>query len=229
MRTFILGVIVTAAALGLAPERAEAQQAGWWEWALQEFDASRRGGDIRFDPRPGDRDDEEWEDDERDGARRGGGLGDIIFGGPDQRRDGRGQSSRRAGAGSGEGPPFCRNGQGHPVFGRDWCYERGFGLGARDIRWDDRGWEDVIFGGQQRQRSGSLDRGGLADVLGDVIYGRILDVSRATGGNEPLVGRWLRPGGSASVLQVRAGSLPIAELSDVDGDGRVDAVLTPRR
>src|SRR5688572_761577 len=27
------------------------------------------------------------------------------------------------------GPPFCRNGEGHPVFGMQWCEEKGFGRG----------------------------------------------------------------------------------------------------
>jgi hypothetical protein len=27
------------------------------------------------------------------------------------------------------------------------------------------------------------------------------------------------------VLQIRAGTIPLAELSDLDGDGRIDAVL----
>jgi hypothetical protein len=30
------------------------------------------------------------------------------------------------------GPAFCRSGAGHPVFGRRWCLEKGFGLGDRD-------------------------------------------------------------------------------------------------
>src|SRR6185437_15155028 len=31
--------------------------------------------------------------------------------------------------GKGEGPAFCRNGQGHPKFGREWCVDHGFPLG----------------------------------------------------------------------------------------------------
>ncbi len=30
------------------------------------------------------------------------------------------------------GPAFCRSGSGHPVHGRAWCLEKGFGLGQRD-------------------------------------------------------------------------------------------------
>lgn len=38
---------------------------------------------------------------------------------------------------SGNGPPFCRSGAGHPVHGRRWCLEKGWGLGDRD---------DIFFG-----------------------------------------------------------------------------------
>src|SRR5687767_14783023 len=30
------------------------------------------------------------------------------------------------------GPAFCRDGRGHPVFGRDWCIERGYWHRPRD-------------------------------------------------------------------------------------------------
>lgn len=29
----------------------------------------------------------------------------------------------------GKGPAFCRSGEGHPVHGRQWCRDKGFGLG----------------------------------------------------------------------------------------------------
>lgn len=58
----------------------------------------------------------------------------------------------------GNGPAFCRSGAGHPVFGTDWCQEKGFGRGDRvndrgrengpwDIRRDERGAERVNDGG----------------------------------------------------------------------------------
>jgi hypothetical protein len=31
------------------------------------------------------------------------------------------------------GPAFCRSGAGHPVWGREWCLERGYGLGTQRI------------------------------------------------------------------------------------------------
>jgi len=46
--------------------------------------------------------------------------------------------------------------------------------------------------------------------------------------NDRLVGRWIPGTNAAYVLQVRAGDTPVAELTDYDGDRRVDAVLTYR-
>jgi hypothetical protein len=49
-------------------------------------------------------------------------------------------------ANRGGGPKFCRTGAGHPVFGRRWCLEKGFGLGDRDDVFFDDGrvifWDD---------------------------------------------------------------------------------------
>lgn len=47
----------------------------------------------------------------------------------------------------GRGPAFCRSGAGHPVFGRQWCIEKGWGLGNRTVFFDND--DRVIF------RSGS--------------------------------------------------------------------------
>lgn len=55
--------------------------------------------------------------------------------------------------GGDRGPAFCRSGQGHPVHGRRWCIEKGFGLGPyRDSRrYEDR--RDDDYG-----RYGSYDQ-----------------------------------------------------------------------
>jgi hypothetical protein len=34
-------------------------------------------------------------------------------------------------------PAFCRSGAGHPVHGRSWCIDKGFGLGRSYVRHDD--------------------------------------------------------------------------------------------
>lgn len=54
------------------------------------------------------------------------------------------------------GPPFCRNGQGHPVHGRQWCVDKGFGLGVSGGIYGTQGrYEDRrdVYGG-----SGSYER-----------------------------------------------------------------------
>lgn len=154
--------------------------------------------------------DGDWErtDDRRRGEARGS----------ETRRRG-GGDARRGNARNGNGPPFCRNGQGHPVHGREWCRDKGWGTGD----WRDVSWGDVIFGRQDRRReSDRLDRGGLADVLGDVVFGRLESHARSAGGGA-LNGRFVESQGR--LLQVRAGSSPLAELLDIDRDGRVDRML----
>jgi hypothetical protein len=114
----------------------------------------------------------------------------------------------------GNGPPFCRNGQGHPVHGMEWCRRKG---------WSEAGWGNVIF--RDRLPSNrSVDQPRVRDILGSVILDRLSQHSRLLGASGPIEGRTLMVGG-ASVLQLRAGGIPLAELTDRNGDGRVDLVL----
>lgn len=233
-----------AAGLALAvPQPADAQSSdGWWQWALQEVsqndDRDRDGttiGDIIFgrdddrrddrrddDRRTTDRRDDRRDDDRRDDDRR-----------TTDRRDSR-NGDRNARGGNGQrGPKFCqRGGDGHPVHGRQWCRDKGFGTGSGTV-WNDRGTlGDIIFGsprdGRKDDRRGTVSQGGLADVLGDVVFGRLDSQRQRLGGTAPLEGRWLQPRDGAMVLQIRSGNVPVAELTDVNGDGRVDYALTPR-
>ena len=214
--------LIAAAAL-LAPVGASAQSAGeWWAPFAERLpvagdpglvctmvpDLPACGGDAARDRErypEGERRDRTDQDDRRDtreGARSA--------------RDGRGREARR-----GNGPPFCRNGEGHPVHGRQWCRDKGWG---GDV-WRDVSWGDVILDPRERTRTRDrdrLDRGGLLDVLGDVVLGRLDAQSRALGGGA-LTGRWVE--GRTSVLQVRAGDAPLAELMDADRDGRIDRIL----
>jgi hypothetical protein len=195
---------------------ASAQQStGWWDWALKDL-VEARGGSVADIVPARDRGNRG-----NDRAQRGASLPDIVLG-----RDDRDRGAR------GGGPPFCRNGEGHPVHGPRWCAEKGFGLGGgilRGSRWDVRGWEDVVLRNPRgQQRRGTLDRGGLVDVLGDVVLGRIAAGGSQIGVTGPMTGRWLHADGAATILQIRAGGQPLAELTDIDGDGRVDAVLMPR-
>ncbi len=218
---YVILALITALAVG-APAQAEAQSTdGWWNWALQELKADAR---------------------DRNGGDRT--IGDIILGRDDDRarsdRDDRRERERenarergKKGSKAGKGPPFCRNGEGHPVHGRQWCRDKGFGLGTGiGGRWEDRGsWGDIILGSPRGgdRRRGAVDRGGLMDVLGDVVYGRIEAERARVGGRQPLEGRWLELKNGGRVLQIRSGSLPVAELTDLNGDRRVDVALVPRR
>jgi hypothetical protein len=148
---------------------------------------------------------------------------------PESRRDRR--AEKAGGRGSvGHGPPFCRNGAGHPVHGWQWCVRKGH-AGPRTVyepRWERRRWEDVIFRTpRDRRRNAALDEVTLADVLGSVVLGRFQQ-QRPHDGGAPLTGRWVAGTNGARVLQLRAGHKPIAELSDLSGDGRVDLVLVYR-
>jgi hypothetical protein len=126
----------------------------------------------------------------------------------------------------GKGPKFCRNGNGHPVHGRQWCVQKGFGLG--NDRWDRVRWEDAVFGRPQPRRDTDLRRDVLRDVLGTVIYGRLDAQRRNFGAREPLSARWFDSEGR-SVMLVNSGSIPIAELVDANRDRRIDFVLLNRR
>lgn len=223
MRRIMYSVAGLALTVLLVAPTGAAAQSGWWEWALREAvrGTDGRGGVIldRRDDRVGDRRDRRRGD-------RGGTLGDIIFG-----RDGddRYEGERRRGK-RGKGPKFCSNGAGHPVHGRAWCRDKGFGDYSRDVRWQDRGWEDIVLDRRRVDpRRRSVGEGGLLDVLGDVVFGRVDRERRRLGGTQPLQGRWLRQGDRVRVLQIRSGAVPVAELSDLDGDGRVDVALVPRR
>lgn len=121
-------------------------------------------------------------------------------------------------------PPFCRNGSGHPVHGREWCRDKGYGLG--NDRWDRVRWEDVVFG-RRYPTSGRVSGSLLDDILGRAVYGRLIDQQRRLGGGS-MHGQWLTPSGGPRILNVYSGSLPLAEFVDVNRDGRVDYVLLNR-
>ncbi|MDX1567457.1 MAG: hypothetical protein R3223_06630 [Longimicrobiales bacterium] len=142
------------------------------------------------------------------------------------------------------GPPFCRSGEGHPVHGWGWCVRKGFApayprYGARPrgvisrrsapcCVW--RPWDrsDVRFhSGTWYPAAGGLDEGQVVRILGRAVVEDLY----ATAGyrrDVPLEGRWHPSTGAARVLQVRAGTTPLAEFTDVDGDRRVDRALVAR-
>jgi hypothetical protein len=171
---------------------------GWWGWAAPvvaggEMISTRRGG-MRLPDRVED-----------------------ILRGPEARR---GPGARGQAARQGQGPPFCRNNQGHPVHGREWCRAKGW-----SATWQRTVWDDVGIRLPRDRRGGTLRPGTLGEVIDRVVLGRLDERRARLGVHGPMEGRWLVTPEGARVLQVRADGVPIAELTDLDGDGRVDLVL----
>jgi hypothetical protein len=127
------------------------------------------------------------------------------------------------------GPAFCRSGAGHPVWGREWCLDKGFGLGSYDdFRWgrtDDPG--DLVFA--RSSLGGSLIGTALSSLLGSTAYNRLALHAVTLGLVEPLVGRWVADPGGPQVLFVNSGQYPVAELVDVNRDYRADNMLVALR
>ncbi len=185
-----------------------------------------RANDARRDDRRG-QNDRNRDDDRRFEDRRD--RDDDSDG--DNNKDDRQSQNRRGqddrfdppNRGNANGPAFCRSGAGHPVHGRQWCRDKGYGLGG-NARWDQVRWDDVIFRRPQQRTNLELSRDVLSDVLGGVVFGRLDGRRRASGISEPLNGRWVNYD-NRSVLLVNAGSYPLAELIDSNRDRRVDLVL----
>lgn len=178
----------------------EANRAGLVLRRNDSYDRAQRERDRRYDRYDRAQRDRDRRYDPRDIYDRG-----DIFGRRDDRYDAR-------------GPAFCRSGEGHPVKGRQWCRDKGFGLGrerSRDI------WGDIIFR-DRRYDDRMMSRSVLGNILGSVVLGRFDSYGRSYYGNAPLSGRWLDS--RASVLQLYMGSVPIAWLIDTNRDGRVDNV-----
>lgn len=223
-------------AAGPSAAPAVAQSAdGWWAWEGRDQAPRGRTGEARRDgdredrvvqvygDRRDDRQDDDWERDRRD---RGRWEWDDRRRRQKPRRD-RHQKQRR-----GQGPAFCRNGRGHPVHGIAWCRQKGWSR-SHGPRWQQRHVGDVVFGRRDRRvlrRRGTLGERVLRDVLGDIVFRRFERQRRRMRVVAPIEGRWFLPEGPRGprVLQVRVGRVPLAELTDLDGDRRVDvALFTP--
>ncbi len=135
----------------------------------------------------------------------------------------------------GGGPPFCQNGQGHPVHGWGWCVSKGWAPahhGPTFLRgWEMLSWDDARFRHRRPVRYDQwLGEGDLVSIIGDVVLRRVAGEGRARGHTEPARARWVQQGLDGFALEVRAGNTPIAYLHDSTRDGRVDRVyLRPRR
>jgi len=129
----------------------------------------------------------------------------------------------------GGAPSFCRSGQGHPNWGRQWCLDKGFGLGAQqDVRWGStRDIGDIVFGRQVS--SGNLTRDVLLSLLGPVAFDRLALHALTLGYTDPLAGTWRSEATGPNVLLVNSGTRPVAELVDTNRDQRSDLMLVALR
>lgn len=126
-------------------------------------------------------------------------------------------------------PSFCRSGEGHPVWGRQWCLDKGFGLGIQQNRYwgTTRELEDLVF--VRQATPGTLARDVLLGLIGPVAFNRLALHALSLGYTDPLTGTWYTESTGPSVLRVNSGSWPIAELVDTNRDRRADLMLVALR
>lgn len=122
-------------------------------------------------------------------------------------------------------PSFCRSGAGHPVWGRQWCLDKGFGLGSyQDYRWGrTTDVSNIVF-----PRSGigsTLGTSALAGLLGSNTFNRLALHAVTLGLLEPLTGRWVSEPTGPQMLMVNSGSYPVAEMVDTNRDFRLEDLL----
>lgn len=155
--------------------------------------------------------------DDRERRRRRRDRGGDAWADDDYEERRRGERGKR-----GRGPKFCRNGEGHPVHGREWCIEKGFGLG--DARYDEDRYDDEYdrddrygdgrYGDYDRRRwrrvkarditldvglfdrfTGRLDEDALRRTLGRDAFYRLREHQRRLRLRGRLEGRFDRGGG----------------------------------
>lgn len=126
-------------------------------------------------------------------------------------------------------PSFCRSGAGHPVWGRQWCLDKGFGLGDfDDVRWGrTTTLGDIIFG--RTATTGNLAGDVLRGLIGDTAFDRLALHALTLGYTAPLTGVWATEPTGRRVLLVNSGPAPVAEIVDVNNDNRADLMLVALR
>lgn len=133
----------------------------------------------------------------------------------------------------GEGAPsFCRSGEGHPNWGRQWCLDKGFGLGVDNnlngVRWGrNLDANDVVF--VREPTSATLTRAALEAVLGQRAVDRLALHAITLGLVDPLVGTWRTDPAGPRVLLVSSGNSPVAEIVHTDRDLRSDRMVVALR
>ena len=126
-------------------------------------------------------------------------------------------------------PSFCRSGAGHPVWGRQWCIDKGFGLGDdQGVRWGRAvDLNNVVF--RSQPTTSILARDVLLGVLGDVVFNRLATHAITLGLAEPLAGRWIGEPVGPRVLLLTSGDRPVAEIVDVNRDNRAEMLVVALR
>ena len=126
-------------------------------------------------------------------------------------------------------PSFCRSGAGHPVWGRQWCLDKGFGLGTpSNVRWASTNLSDVVF--TQPTTTQLITAAVLRQVIGPMAFDRLAAHAITLGLVDPLTATWLgQPTGGPRVLYVQSGTYPVAELVDVNRDNRPETMLVALR
>jgi hypothetical protein len=120
-------------------------------------------------------------------------------------------------------PAYCRSGAGHPVWGRQWCLDKGFGLGSTsNTLWSRADVNDVVF--LRAAPAPALDNRSLLSVLGDIVLGRLGLQALSLGYSEPLTGVWVAEPNAPRLLRVQSGGNEVAEFVDLNGDNRVDVL-----
>jgi len=123
-------------------------------------------------------------------------------------------------------PSFCRSGAGHPVWGRQWCIDKGFGLGsARNIRWGVTDDLDQAIILRPVSAGNTIASDVLARMLGTPTMDRLALHAITLGLVDPLVGRWLGEPNGQRVLLVQSGNTPVTEFVDTNRDDRADRAL----
>lgn len=123
-------------------------------------------------------------------------------------------------------PAFCRSGAGHPVWGRQWCIDKGFGLGRYgDVYWGrTRSIGDIIFARRIVDRE-TLLRDALIATVGNVVLDRLGLHALTLGYTQPLTGVWVAQPTGPQVLLVNSGTYPVAEVVDLNRDDRADMMV----
>ncbi len=126
-------------------------------------------------------------------------------------------------------PSFCRSGAGHPVWGRQWCLEKGFGLGdSPDIEWAAaRDIGNLVY--VRPVTTASIASDALLNLLGPVVFDRLALHALTLGYTDPLTGFWRSDATGPTVLLVNSGRAPIAEFVDGNRDQRPDLMLVALR